>query len=143
MKRPRFFLVLFMLAILAGCQGGDSSQKNESAATAAAQKWLAMLDQGNYTDAWQASADAIKSQGTQTQFADVMKRQRGPMGKLLSRTVEYAHYGKNPPNFPPGEYVEVKFKSSFENAKSVEELVQLVKTGDTWKVGAYQPNESP
>ena len=144
--RYRFFLLLFalFLAALTGCQGGgDSAEKSKADATNAASQWLAMLDQGKYADAWNGAADAIKKMGNQQQFAQVMRAQREPMGKLTSRALEASQYAKNPQNFPPGEYVELKYKTSLDNAPSGEELLQLVKTSDgSWKVGAYFPNQN-
>jgi len=144
--RHRFLLPLFalFLAALTGCQvGGDSAEKSKADATNAASQWLAMIDNGKYADAWNGAADAIKKMGNQDQFAQVMRAQREPMGKLTTRTLEASQYATNPPNFPPGEYVELKYKTSFQNAPSAEELLQLVKTPDgSWKVGAYFPNHN-
>ena len=141
----RYLLLLFALFLtdLTGCQGGDAAQKSKADATNAASQWLAMVDQGKYADAWNGAADAIKKGGNEQQFAEAMRAQREPMGKVTSRALEASQYAKNPPNFPPGEYVELKYKTSFHNAPSVEELLQLVKTSDgSWKVGAYFPNQN-
>ena len=143
--RHRYLLLLFalFLAALTGCQGGDTAEKSKADATNAASQWLAMVDQGKYADAWNDAADAIKKAGNQQQFAEAMRAQREPMGKVTRRALEASQYAKNPQNFPPGEYVELKYKSSFQNAPSVEELLQLVKTSDgSWKVGAYFPHQN-
>ena len=139
-----FLLIALFLAALTGCQGGgDGAEKSKADATNAASQWLAMIDQGKYADAWNGAADAIKKMGNQQQFAEVMRAQREPMGKVTSRALEASQYAKNPQNFPPGEYVELKYKTSFQNAPSVEELLQLLKTSDgSWKVGAYFPKHN-
>ena len=108
--RHRFLFLLFALFLgaLTGCQGGgDSAEKSKADATNAASQWLAMIDQGKYADAWNGAADAIKKMGNQQQFAEVMRAQREPMGKVTSRALEASQYAKNPQNFPPGEYVEL------------------------------------
>jgi hypothetical protein len=75
--------------------------------------------------------------------ASQSRAQREPMGKVTSRALEASQYAKNPQNFPPGEYVELKYKTSLDNAPSGEELLQLVKTSDgSWKVGAYFPSQN-
>ena len=143
--RHRYPLLLFalFLAALTGCQGGDAAEKSKADAINAASQWLPLVDQGKYADAWNGAADAIKKAGNQQQFAQAMHAQREPMGKVTSRALEASQYAKNPQNFPPGEYVELKYKTSFQNAPSVEELLQLVKTSDgSWKVGAYFPKQN-
>jgi hypothetical protein len=144
-SRHRYLLLLFalFLAALTGCQGGNAAEKSKADATNAALQWLALVDQGKYADAWNGAADAIKKGGSEQQFAEAMCAQREPMGKITSRALEASQYANNPQNFPPGEYVELKYKTSFHNAPSVEELLQLVKTSDgSWKVGAYLPSQN-
>jgi len=146
MKLPRpYFLLLFalILAAFTGCQGGDAAEKSKADATSAASQWLALVDQAKYADAWDNAADAIKKAGNQQQFVQAMRAQREPMGKVTSRVLEASQYAKNPQNFPPGEYVELKYKTSFQNAPSAEELLQLAKTSDgSWRVGAYFPKQN-
>ena len=143
--RHRYLLLLFalFLAAITGCQGGDAAEKSKADATNAASHWVGMVDQGKYTDAWNGAADAIKKAGNQQRFAEAMRAQREPMGKVTSRALEASQYAKDPQNFPPGEYVELKYKTSFDNAPSGEELLQLVKTSDgSWKVGSYFPSQN-
>jgi hypothetical protein len=143
MKHQNHYLLLLFasfLAVIIGCQGGDAAEKSKADAMNAATHWLASVDQGNYAEAWDGAADTIKKAGNQQQFAEAMRAQREPMGKVTSRALEASQYAKNPQNFPPGEYVQLKYKTAFQNAPSAEELLQLVKASDgSWKVGAYFP----
>jgi Protein of unknown function (DUF4019) len=143
--RNHYLLLLFVLflAVLIGCQGGDAAEKSKADAINAASHWLALVDQGKYAEAWDGAADAIKKAGDKQQFAAAMRAQREPMGKVTSRALEASQYAKDPQNFPPGEYVELKYKTAFQNAPSAEELLQLVKAPDgSWKVGAYFPKQN-
>src|SRR5207248_2656053 len=99
------------------------------------------IDAGKYDDAWASSADEIKTVGPKNRFAKMMGMTRSPLGKELSRVVKDKAYAKDPQNAPPGEYVQMHFSTSFENAKSATETVTVKKQPDgTWKVGQYSVN---
>jgi hypothetical protein len=133
--------LMALLLTLAGC----SSSNPEDAAKdgiAAATKWLAAVDTGKYDDAWATSADEIKTVGPKEGFAKMMEQTRAPLGKEVSRAVKDKAYAKDPQNAPPGEYVQIHFNTSFENAKSATELVIVKKQPDgVWKVGQYSMNQ--
>src|SRR5271166_5013877 len=133
-----------LLALLIIVMGGCTSSNPEDATkdgVAAATSWLELIDAGKYNDAWAASADEIKTAGPVDAFAKMMEQTRGPLGNEKSRTVKDQGYAKDPQNAPPGEYVQIHFDSSFENAKSATELVIVKKQPDgVWKVGQYSVN---
>ena len=105
---------------------------------AAGVRWSELVDAGSYDDAWATSADEIKTIGPEEAFAKMMKQTRAPLGKEVSRTVKDKGYAKDPQNAPRGEYVQMHFTTSFENAKSATELVIVKKQPDgVWKVGQY------
>ena len=100
-----------------------------------------LIDAGKYDDAWAASADEIKSAGPKDAFAKMMEQTRAPLGKEVGRNVKDKGYAKDPQNAPPGEYVQIHFETSFENAKSATELVIVKQQPDgVWKVGQYSVN---
>jgi hypothetical protein len=133
-----------LLALLFITMGGCTSSSPEDetkAGVAAATSWLELIDAGKYDDAWAASADEIKSAGPKDAFAKMMEQTRAPLGKETGRTVKDQGYAKDPQNAPPGEYVQIHFETSFENAKSATELVIVKKQPDgVWKVGQYSVN---
>jgi hypothetical protein len=102
---------------------------------------LEFIDAGKYDDAWAAAADEIKSVGPKEGFAKMMEQTRAPLGKEVSRAVKDKGYAKDPQNAPPGEYVQIHFTTSFENAKAATELVIVKKQPDgVWRVGQYSVN---
>ena len=126
--------------MLAGCTSSNPEDQTKDG-IAAATSWLELIDAGKYADAWAASADEIKTVGPKEAFAKMMEQTRAPLGKELSRVVKDKGYAKDPQNAPPGEYVQIHFTTSFENAKSATELVIVKKQPDgTWKVGQYSVN---
>lgn len=144
MNKPFVTISLGLFAIALSCLSACSSPNpadEEKKAVAAATEWLALLDAGKYEDAWNRSDDAIKGAGSKELFAKAMERVRDPFGKETSRQLQDKAYAKDPQNAPPGEYVQIHFRTSFQNANSVIELVTLKKQADgTWNVGQYSPN---
>ena len=70
-----------------------------------------------------------------------MEQTRAPLGKEVSRALKDKGYAKDPQNAPPGEYVQIHFTTSFENAKTATELVIVKKQPDgVWRVGQYSVN---
>ena len=136
----RRFASLALLAIVIACAGCSPNPEDATKdGVAAATSWLQLIDAGKYDDAWAASADEIKNVGPKEGFAKMMEQTRGPLGKETSRTVKDKGYAKDPQNAPPGEYVQIHFTTSFENAKAATELVIVKKQPDgVWKVGQYQ-----
>jgi hypothetical protein len=134
-------LVMLMIVGIIGCTKSnpeDATKDGISAATT----WLATIDAGKYDDAWQNSADEIKTVGPKERFAKMMEQTRSPLGKEVSRAVQDKAYAKDPQNAPPGEYVQIHFHSSFDAAKSATELVIVKKQPDgSWKVGQYSVNQ--
>jgi len=141
-KRLAAFAAIALLVMaLTGC----TSPNPEDAAkdgVAAATSWLEAVDAGKYDDAWATSADEIKAVGPKEAFAKMMAQTRAPLGKEVSRAVKDKTYVKGPQNAPPGEYVQIHFNTSFENAKSATEVVIVKKQPDgLWKVGQYSVNQ--
>ena len=133
-------IVAFLGTVITACKSSNPADETAKAVVAA-HNWLAMIDAGKYADAWQSSDDAIKTVGSKEQFATMMERTRGPLGKQQSRAVQDKAYAKDPQNAPPGEYVQIHFNTTFENGKSATELVTLKKQSDgSWKVGQYSVN---
>jgi hypothetical protein len=63
---------------------------------------------------------------------------RAPLGKVLSRTLKSATYATSLPGAPDGEYVVVKFDTSFEKKQSAIETVTPMKDPDgRWRVSGY------
>ena len=131
---------MLMVLALAGCNSSNPEDQAQ-AGVAAATSWLELVDAGKYDDAWAASADEIKSIGPKEAFARMMEQTRAPLGKEISRTVKDKGYAKDPQNASPGEYVQIHFATSFENAKAATELVIVKKQPDgVWRVGQYSVN---
>jgi len=135
-----FALTAILIAALAGCTSSNpEDQANDG--VAAATSWLELIDAGKYDDAWAASADEIKTAGPKEDFGKMMEQTRAPVGRETSRALKDSAYAKDPQNAPPGEYVQIHFTTSFENANSVTELVIVKKQSDgVWKVGQYSVN---
>lgn len=121
----------------AAVYGADNSAK-ENAAVEAAKTWLAVVDGGNYGQSWKDAAAYFKVNVPQAKWEEALKGVRGPLGKVISRTVKSKTYATSVPGGPDGEYVVIQFTTSFEKKKSAIETVtpSLEKDGK-WRVSGY------
>ncbi len=115
-----------------------SAQVKEKAALAAAEKWLLLVDAGNYGHSWREASGYFKNFVTEKQWMESLNAAREPLGKVISREVESKKYKKSLPGAPDGEYVVIKFLSSFVNKKfAVETVILAVEKDGMWRLSGY------
>jgi hypothetical protein len=137
MKRILWFLAAVGLTLLA-VSALRADEASEGAAGAAAQKWLAVVDTGNYADSWKQAASAFRKAVTAEQWSAALNASRGSYGALVSRKLKKAEYRTSLPGAPDGQYVVLQYDSSFEHKKAAVETVTPMKDADgVWRVSGY------
>ncbi len=130
-------LVVIVLLLFLGIALARSMEK-EKAAVYAAEKWLALIDGGKYTESWNQAAAYFKNAVKQEQWEQSLHAVRKPLGRLLSRTVKNKAYMTSLPGAPDGEYVVIQFDASFENKKSaIETVTPMLESDGNWRVSGY------
>jgi hypothetical protein len=120
----------------------DQASDGKTAAVAAAESWLKIIDDGHYDMGWEAASPDFKKGMTREQWHDASMHVRNPLGKCLSRKFTYARY-HSPLKFPDGrkiegEFVTIHFESSFENSDADTETLYFLKDTDgVWKAEGY------
>lgn len=115
-----------------------AAQKPEQAAQSAARAWLALVDSGKYAESWQEAAQYFKAAVPEDQWKKTMQTHRAPLGALQDRKLVSAVYTTTLPGAPDGEYVVVKYESSFEHKKAaVETVTPMLDKDHHWRVSGY------
>lgn len=110
----------------------------EAAAVVAAEQWLSLVDQGQYGESWNETAEYFRSAVSQTQWEQMVQAARNPLGKLTTRNVKMKTYTNTLPGVPDGEYVVIEFETSFENKKSaIETVIPMMDKDGKWRVSGY------
>ena len=121
----------------ADAQKTEAQALKELAARAAAEKWLAILDAGDYGKAWDQTAKAFRDNVKREQWVESLPKTRGALGAAKSRTVEVASFKPSLPGMPDGDYVTVRFSTNFEKRDDARELVTLVYEEGAWRPLGY------
>ena len=128
--------------LLVGCATHSATRAekraNEDAARTAAVKWLKLLDNGNYEEAFEWEAQDFRMTRTQNQFVRYMQARRVPFGDTLSRNFIGAANIHKFAGVPEGDYESFIFKTAFENKSPTAERVILVKQSVGWRVIDYR-----
>ena len=110
----------------------------EKAALIATEKWLALIDAGNYGKGWDEASELTKKSITKEVWTQSLQPVRQAMGDLISRNVKSAQYATSLPGAPDGEYVVIQFESSFQNKKAaVETVTPMINNDGVWRVSGY------
>jgi serine/threonine protein kinase/tetratricopeptide (TPR) repeat protein len=113
-------------------------KNNTGAADAAAQKWLALIDAGNYSETWKEASAIFRGAVTEPGWENSMNTFRQPLGDLGSRKLKSAQHMTELPGAPDGQYVVMQFETSFANKKSAIETVTFMLEKDgQWKSAGY------
>ena len=126
--------------ILIGClmMAGTVAAEPVDDAVAAAEKWLALVDMGQYQLSWSEAAAYFKGAVTEEQWVGSLQGIRTPLGSLVSRTRQTAEPVTKLPGAPDGNYVVIQFKTSFSNKSDTVETVTPMREADgSWRVAGY------
>ena len=116
----------------------ESNPEAEQAAVQAANAWLKIVDSGDYTESWQESAQFFRNVVTKEKWQQSCQGFRTPLGKLVSRQVSSTRYTTTAPGAPDGQYVIIRYETSFENKKSaVETVTPMMDKDGQWRVSGY------
>jgi hypothetical protein len=109
----------------------------EVAAVEAAERWLALLDKEQYGKAWDECATLFRERVTREQWVESLPKTRGVLGKAKLRRSELSSYKTALPGAPGGEYVSVRFSTSFEKKDEAKELMTMVYEKGAWRTAGY------
>lgn len=137
MKAHLKFLALLLLVI--GCLGATfAGPEDVKAADDAAQKWLALVDDGKYGESWDQAAGLFKEKLTKDQWQKALTQVRAPLGKMESRQFKLAEFKTEVPGAPPGQYMILQYRTKFANGvPMIETITPMLDKDGTWRVSGY------
>ena len=120
------------------CLAAVADQRAEEEALGAAETWLALVDDGKYSESWKTTAVLFRSAVTKEQWERALNAARKPLGRLIARRLKSKQYATSLPGAPDGEYVVIQYKASFENKKAaVETVTPMLDEDGNWRVSGY------
>jgi Protein of unknown function (DUF4019) len=134
MKLRVVAVTLLVLAFAAIAVAEDKTQ----AAEAASEAWLKFVDSGDYPQSWVEASSFFKAHVTEKDWDRQIKAARQPLGALFSRKLISAEYTTTLPGAPDGQYVVIRYESSFANKKSaIETVTPMLEKDGQWRVSGY------
>ena len=131
--------IAVFLLIAVACLGAQLATNDDVKATNdAAQKWLALVDEGKYGDSWDEAASFFKEKVTKQQWQQTIAGVRGPLGKVDSRQFKQAEFKTELPNAPAGKYMIMQYRTKFANGgEMIETITPMMDKDGTWRVSGY------
>lgn len=136
MKRLLLAILLVSAFTVSAIAGNIQSQDN--AVSDAALSWLTLVDNGSCTASWENASEQFRQATTSGQWCQAVTSARTPFGKLLSRKLVAETQSLSLPGAPDGEYVVMRFASSFEKKSEGVETVTFSRERDgVWRAAGY------
>ena len=110
----------------------------EKEARGAALEWLALVDAGDYAQAYAQEPARLRAATTEEQFVRSMEGRRVPFGRVLSRSFIGAAFTRKLTGSPDGRYESILFRTTFENKKLAAERLILSHESGKWRVIDYR-----
>jgi hypothetical protein len=142
-RRPVWMaLTALLICQFAGCSGcgshADSHAQEIAQATAAVAAWMMVIDQGNYGDAYEQTGAQFKKMIGKDAWVKEITPYRAALGKLNSRKLQSAEYSDSVPDLQPGQYVLLKYATSFQlRPDSQEEITAQIENDGVWRPLGY------
>ena len=129
-------LAIFLLFGLSPLANADLDSTDTP--VSAAEAWLVLADELDYQESWSEASSLLRAEVSQPEWAENLRNIRAPLGLLEQRNMETVTFHGTLPDAPDGEYVTLRFDSSFESMASAVEIVVVVKEQDSiWRVIGY------
>jgi len=128
-----------VLLSVSGCsRTPENNPTAEQVAIDAAQKWLSLVDGGQYSESWEQGAEYFRNAIPKDKWEQTIKAVRVPLGAKMSRVVKSKQYTTSVPGAPDGQYVIIQFTTSFKNkASATETVTPMLDKDGSWRVSGY------
>jgi hypothetical protein len=137
-RSKRLITFLAGVCYLLLCWAAIADQRAEEKALGAAETWLALIDNGRYSESWETTAVLFRNAVTKEQWERALNAARKPLGRLIARRLKSKQYATSLPGAPDGEYVVIQYEASFENKKvAVETVTPMLDEDGNWRVSGY------
>ena len=136
----RRFGVLSVLGFLVCfCFGACSNSQSDARRLAKqeATQWLSIVDSGKYDESWTEAGVVLQSNINEAKWHQALGNMHSAFGSVVSRRLTSEQYFKDPPNSPPGVYINIIYDTAFEKRSPMNETVMLELEGGRWKVTGY------
>jgi Protein of unknown function (DUF4019) len=135
-------LVASILFLLCGFTTAEASSKSRTAAIASATKaalaWLKLVDEGSYAASWTAASSLFKGHLSEAKWTQMASSARRPLGSVISRKLNSAKFETSMPAAPHGQFVVIRFETSFQHKKSaIETVTPMLDSDGHWHVSDY------
>jgi hypothetical protein len=116
------------------------TQVREEMAIVGVRDWLAMVDAGQFPEAYDAAGELFRGALARDQWAAALGNSRKPLGNVLQRNLKNATVTQDLPNAPKGKYVVSTFETTFQQqaAPLWEIATSYLGPDGNWKVVGYQ-----
>jgi hypothetical protein len=129
-------LVLLFNFVTTTARASDQAAVDE--ATRAADRWLKLVDAGDYKQSWNTACSLFRNAVTADQWAQQVGSVRKQVGALVSRKLKSAQYATSLPGAPSGKYVVIQYDSVFQNkSDAVETVTPMLDKDGQWRVSGY------
>lgn len=131
---------LCCLVLVVGASPGWAVDRAEAAkeATAAAEQWLDLVDEGKFNGSWLEASTYFRNVTTKQQWKQQVSVWRTALGSVVNRKLRTEQYLTTMPGAPDGEYVMIQFDTTFTHKKSaVEIVVPMMDADGKWRVSEY------
>jgi hypothetical protein len=119
-------------------EGAQAQPTAEQMASVVSEKWLGLVDSGDYAASWKMAAAVFQAAVTEEKWVSAMKTVRDPLGTLRVRKLQSATYTTLLPGVPDGDYVMILYETSFEHKQMAQETVIVSREKDkVWRVAGY------
>lgn len=130
--------VPYLLTFETGASTDEATNQTTLPAVQAAQAWLSLMDNGNYSNCWTGASAIVQGAVNEAAWETAMNTFRKPLGLLISRHLKSAQPLTELPGAPDGQYVLMQFDSSFVNKKTgVETVTFTLEKDGTWRSAGY------
>jgi hypothetical protein len=125
--------------LLPVAETAEAQQTAADAVSAAiAQEWIALIDAGHYAEGWARAAELLHQNVSQEDWVEAIRKAREPLGVLQFRTFYKNVAADELEGFPEGNYRLIEYKSSFEKAPVVSEMLIAIQAKEQeWRISTY------
>jgi hypothetical protein len=131
----RMILLVATATILAAPASANDARTR--AAIEAASAWLALLDDGKSAEAYAAAGADFRSTVSAESWSDAVDGRVAELGEMQVRQPTKVNYFPAPEGADSGDWVMIKFISSFANRDEVSETVTVIRYPEDWGVSGY------